>query len=356
MKESLILYCKFLARDCLNFWKRMLPTIRRIRKCNSENKRIVYLLDVPTYLNLGDQAIGYAERCFFETFFSDAEIVEIEGYMVRFYLPFIHRNVKDKDIVVHIGGGNFGDLYPAIENNRLQTIKKLKNHRVIIFPQTIYYTDSEVGRICLAAMQRVIANHPDVQIVAREKTSFDFARKMFKAEVMLAPDIVLFLDERRIDQRKGILMCMRNDDEKEGNVDAFVKEKLERLGFSYTKTDTIGAKTFPISERKEVLNSKWDEFRKAQMVVTDRLHGMIFSVITGTPCLVFTNNNFKIRSFYDTWLRDVTYVEFLEDVSELEEKIHSMLKKSRDNQTKCHFCSHYQELADFITKHRGSEQ
>ena len=32
--------------------------------------------------------------------------------------------------------------------------------------------------------------------------------------------------------------------------------------------------------------------------MTDRLHGMIFSVITGTPCIVFDNFNSKIKNAY----------------------------------------------------------
>lgn len=353
MAENFILHCKFFARDCLNILKVMRPTIRRIKKSISENKQIIYLLDTPTYLNLGDQAIGYAERCFFEKFYPDAEIVEIEGYMVKYYLPFIRKYVKTEDIVAHIGGGNFGDLYPAIENNRLRILKKLRNHRVVIFPQTIYYTDSDTGRESLKQMQKTIANNPDVLIVAREKTSFEFAKKMFQAEIVLLPDIVLFLDEQNDKKRIGVLACLRDDEEKKDNNGDYVKNILERLSLPYEYTDTTGKMSFPISAREAVLSEKWDEFRGAELVITDRLHGMIFSVITGTPCIVFPNNNFKIKSFYETWLKDYKQVRFLEDIKLLEEAIAEMLYRPDQKQIRYEFSDYYQELAKIIVKRKG---
>ena len=41
--------------------------------------------------------------------------------------------------------------------------------------------------------------------------------------------------------------------------------------------------------REQLLKQKIEEFQSAELVITDRLHGMIFSVITGTPCIAFDN-------------------------------------------------------------------
>jgi exopolysaccharide biosynthesis predicted pyruvyltransferase EpsI len=48
-------------------------------------------------------------------------------------------------------------------------------------------------------------------------------------------------------------------------------------------------------------------------VVTDRLHGLIFSVIHGTPCVAIENSNHKIRSTWQTWLSDLPSVRLLSD-------------------------------------------
>ena len=94
MKDSYILQAKFLLRDLINIICRMLPNYKHIRYCNRNAKQIIYLLDIPTYSNLGDQAIGYAERKFFEYYFPQAELIEIEGYMVKYYLNFIKKTLN----------------------------------------------------------------------------------------------------------------------------------------------------------------------------------------------------------------------------------------------------------------------
>ena len=49
--------------------------------------------------------------------------------------------------------------------------------------------------------------------------------------------------------------------------------------------------------KKNVLDTFMSEIGKRKVVVTDRLHGMIFCAITGTPCVVFSNyNQISIRS------------------------------------------------------------
>ena len=63
-------------------------------------------------------------------------------------------------------------------------------------------------------------------------------------------------------------------------------------------------------------------FAKHQVVITDRLHGMIFSVVTNTPCVVLSSYNQKIPEYYNTFLKDSNSVFFLEnDLSKLEDTV-----------------------------------
>ena len=80
-------------------------------------------------------------------------------------------------------------------------------------------------------------------------------------------------------------------------------------------TDTMNQDNnrLPVEDRQGQLQELLDAFRKAEIVVTDRLHGMIFSAITGTPCVAFRNRNHKIKSTYDSWLRANEYIRFQDD-------------------------------------------
>lgn len=348
MRNSLLLNIKFLVRDLININHRMLPNLKKIKECNRIGKQIVYLLDIPTYSNLGDQAIGYAERKFFDNSFPQAEVIEVEGYMVKYYLGFIRRHVKKEDLLVHIGGGNFGDLYPAIEDNRIKLLSEIKNHRVILFPQTIYYTDTERGQQGLKKMQAAIANHGDVIIIAREKISFEFARETFRANVILNPDIVLYLKKYSNFKRDGVLLCLRDDEEKKADYFETITSTISKHGEKYIITDTISNQAVHIENREKILDQKWHEFQGSKVVITDRLHGMIFSFITGTPCIVLENKNFKIKSFYDTWLSNVGFIRLLRDISELDYYLEYVYKyDSEECRLNC-FDSYFERLAAII--------
>ena len=49
-----------------------------------------------------------------------------------------------------------------------------------------------------------------------------------------------------------------------------------------------------------------------ELVITDRLHGMIFSVITKTSCIAIKNNNYKISSSYE-WFKNLEYIKMIRD-------------------------------------------
>ena len=55
---------------------------------------------------------------------------------------------------------------------------------------------------------------------------------------------------------------------------------------------------------------------QAKVVVTDRLHGHILSLLLGIPHVVLANTNGKVRSLYDTWTRECTFTRWADSLSE----------------------------------------
>ena len=59
---------------------------------------------------------------------------------------------------------------------------------------------------------------------------------------------------------------------------------------------------------------KLREFAASELVITDRLHGMIFAAVTETPCIVLNSRSHKIRGCYE-WLKKLGYIRFLNDIN-----------------------------------------
>ena len=71
-----------------------------------------------------------------------------------------------------------------------------------------------------------------------------------------------------------------------------------------------------LKEKKGTLEGKLVQMEQVCLVVTDRLHGMVFAAITATPCVVLDNYNHKIRETYK-WLEHLPYIRYVSELQEL---------------------------------------
>lgn len=271
---------------------------------------IVVLIGVPEHGNLGDQAIAFAEKNFLSDLIRNKAICYITEYgFYNKYLrlkQYIRRNPGS--IILWHGGGNIGEIYKFHESMRLFAVKHFHNTKLVILPQTIDYTDDSSK---LQYAKRIYNKHPGIVIFARERESYIKAKNYFSnCLVYMVPDIVLtyrpFFNEER---KNHVLLCIRNDEEIyvktkkriDGIVDLLKKNKIQ-----YAITDTCDEKEYSCEFEKQgkKLFEKWKEFASSRVVITDRLHGMIFALITNTPCIALDNSTGKVSSFYHTWLED----------------------------------------------------
>lgn len=293
----------------------------------SKKKRNIFFVALPEHGNLGDQAIAVAINEFLARVCTNDHIIRVFYNEVISNLLLIKRHIKKGDILILIGGGNMGYEYFAEEEVRRLTIKAFPNNRIIIFPQTIDYGHSKEGLKEFENSKVIYGRHKDLHIFAREQASYDVMKEAYtKNQVYLVPDIVLSLsnvicsDCKREEQ---VLVCVRKD--KEGIVSKedskTIKGILERNELAIQYTDTVLSYIPYITNenlRKKLVVKKIDQFASSKLIITDRLHGLIFSVITNTPCIVFGNYNHKIISTYQTWLKDVPYIRFAKKAEEVE--------------------------------------
>ena len=260
------------------------------------------------YQNLGDMAITYAQVLFLESINPSATIICVPSTETYSSIKTLKRIIKDEDIITITGGGNMDDNYLSLELARLHIVKSFPNNKIVSFPQTVNYSQTRLGKRLCGREKRVYEKHKDLHFFVREQRSLGRIRDVFPGlRVQLCPDIVLSLDNRLPNRtRNGVVCCLRKDKEQLLN-DKDRGLFIESIQLKYDRVmvvDTTDVSKEQCSENhyKTTLNEFWELIKRSQAVVTDRLHGMLFCVITGTPCVVLDNKNHKISEFYDTWL------------------------------------------------------
>ena len=284
------------------------------RDLKSKKKFIIF--STPTHGNLGDHAIVKAQRDFLKRHHPDYFIIEIPTEAVFSKIHHLKKITKKTDLIFLHGGGNLGDLYIWEEIARRHVIKTFKKFPIIQFPQSATFTSKSSVVKEMKTSKQIYSNKGKLlTIIARESKSYQKFQEIFdKNNILYTPDIVLTLNERRSEERKGILLCLRNDSEKVISLEnqQLMMEKLKIKYENVTLTDTIVNYNVFKNTREQELQKKWDEYRQSKMVITDRLHGMIFAVITGTPCIVFDNFNQKVQKTYLDWLSDYKNIRFVD--------------------------------------------
>ena len=128
-------------------------------------------------------------------------------------------------------------------------------------------------------------------------------------------------------ERKGILLCLRHDVEgvlSEENK-KYVENILKKYDTNINYTDTVINKNITALKRSKFIRNKLREFAKAKIVITDRLHGMIFAAITGTPCIALSNYNQKVKGVYE-WIKNLDYIVYEENIKDIEEDVKKLIK------------------------------
>lgn len=313
-------------------------------------KKII-LFDGPTYGNIGDLAIAIAEKRFIKENLPQFEFVEILDKNFETEMEVMKQIITKEDVILLTGGGNLGDEYIWYEKKRRNIIETFPNNKIIIMPQTIHFSDTEYGKEELENTRKVYCNYKHLTVVAREKVSFDVMKKEFpNVNVILTPDIVMYLNEKSTEKRNGAVMAMRNDSEKILTAEDMekIKSKLSEKFDSIITTDThLGKIRLTEDEREKAFYKKLEEFSKAQLVITDRLHGMIFAAITSTPCIALGNYNHKIEASFE-WLKTQNYIKFLKNIDDLEETINELTSKEDYNYNNEFALKEYKQIIDVI--------
>ena len=221
-------------------------------------------------------------------------------------------------------------LWPEEEYRFRRILEAFRDHRVMVFPQTVTFDlTTEEGRAFFAESKAIYSAHKDLTIFVREAGSYAFMREnMPDVRVVLAPDVVTYFHYREKENaRSGFLLCLRSDLEKTVS-DAEAEAIRRSLHHRYpqepiTYTDTNLYRPVAPEDRAETLSAKLRAFASSKLVVTDRLHGMVFAAITNPPCLALGNCNGKVKGVYQ-WIKDNPYIRYVDNVDTFEDELQKL--------------------------------
>lgn len=271
-------------------------------KTKSDRKRLI-LLGTPEYGNLGDHAIAYAVIMLIRQEFPDNDLIEITQENLKWDKSGIFKQILPDDIILYTGGGFLGSMYLHTGGGIVrEVLKTFYKNAIIIFPSTIFYESNDWGKKCKKEDNDIWCMCKNLSIFIRDKVSWESLKKTVPDNVKLymVPDMVLSLNYTKKENRSNVMIILRDDKESANEVNRnMIKNELILLGlgvkFSSTRVDY---NILPEEREKELLD-KLNEFSRAKLVITDRLHGVIFSIITATPCIAIDNISHKISGVLD---------------------------------------------------------
>ena len=142
--------------------------------------------------------------------------------------------------------------------------------------------------------------------------------------MFLSTDMALYLHRqmhtmlRPNIERNGIMICLKSDKESvlSEKEQSYIRQYAENLDALVAEADTVTGYNIDIPDRYIELSKKLNEFASFRLVITDRLHGIIFSVLTNTPCIALGGASHKNKGICDdlSKLANVIFVEYAEEL------------------------------------------
>ncbi|NCC22228.1 MAG: hypothetical protein EOM26_07165 [Alphaproteobacteria bacterium] len=277
--------------------------------------RIVHL-DVPMYLNIGDQLIDWGT----ETFLASHGLKTSLRLSVRDYRRDMHL-IRPEDVILFQGGGNMNELWPVHEALRQDILKAFPKNKIVLFPQTIFFRDEEKGKTILRAYEE----HGNCVLYARDRASLDFVTRTVSVPCKLSPDMAHALWQaegglKPAQGGSGTLHFMRRDAEApdgqqapDGSVDwDDLIPPADKLAAKYI---FAAIKRCPPRAARLPLVHLWEARKRAVIrrcvrtfsgygeIHTNRLHAVILGCLLGKKVSYHDNSYGKLSGYADCWLR-----------------------------------------------------
>jgi pyruvyl transferase EpsO len=317
--------------------------IQQLRKILSEQlagriDRDYVLMGLPYYLNVGDILIWEGTRQFLA---ATGRTCLNAGYRYR-----EEDRIRDDTLILLQGGGNFGDLWRWVQEERLDILRRHPDNPALIFPVSCWYEDPALLRQDAARL----AGHPNLTICARDSASFELLVQNFRNRILLVPDMAFFIDpaplRKRVASRsRGALYVKRTDKElaeSRGGLPAAPPDGLTvadwpsmetapwhwtlynhllKWGRNARRKRGVWRVADPVVKlsdwfyhqisRRLLIQQGVAFIGRHRTIYTTRLHAAILAILLDKDVQILDNSFGKISGYCQTWLGDVDGVRLL---------------------------------------------
>lgn len=276
----------------------------------------IALVDFPDHSNVGDSAIWLGEMAYLRK---------------RGRLPVYYSAITDFDdtacrtaigggpILIH-GGGNMGTLWPKHEAFRLHLLRTHRGHPIVQMPESIHYADPEAAK----EMAEAIRAHGKFTLLVRDARSLAFAREHFDCPIHLCPDAALMLGrQQRGPASSPVFALLRTDHERAPGTDEalpagviaddwLIEDPAQKRHLRLSLKLNRLLNRDPMAQRatRQRRLAEW-RFQRGlamlsagEIVVTDRLHAHILSLLLDIPHVLLDNSYGKVAGFANQWTGD----------------------------------------------------
>lgn len=316
------------------------------------NNAHIILLDYPHYPNVGDSLIWLGEIAYLKSRgLKPSYVCDIKNYSYT----NIRKILNNNSIILINGGGNFGDLWKNLFAFKLRVLKDFPLLPIVQLPQTIHF-ESDVA---IAEMAEVIKSQGNFTLLVRCHESLALAEKNFVSKNILCPDMAFFIGPV-ITKTKPIFdlfILSRTDVEKSSsasintikfnNITTF--QVADWLDISWQERVILRTEIYSqLIQKKLDPNNKfllavWNLLSfyrlkrgaallsRGKIVITDRLHAHILSILMNKPHVLMDNSYGKLSHFYQAWTSNFTSAKFAVNVNEVEKNACSLSASLRKN-------------------------
>lgn len=305
---------------------------------------MIYYFCIPIHSNLGDQAQLVCIKSWLRENYTEYTVAEICSRTVPHnYINQIQKQIKSCDLIfIHSGYLFMNDEtdVPMI----LNVIKAFKQNKIIILPQTINFSSKEMEQ----KFQHIFNLNSNITLLCRDFVSYDKALFLFpNIKCVAFPDVVTSLigSFKSDYHRDGICFCLRNDKEKFYSEEE-MSNLINRLSqYKHIIIDTtLSISPFKMNHnRKKIIYDMINNLAHVKLVITDRYHGTIFSVIANTPVIILNSTDHKLSSGVKWFPNNIfgEAIQYARNLNEAYELANNILNNYKDIKNSTYFKEKY---------------